>query len=107
MLQFHSKWCDRETNRCGTCYAYIALFHGALGELNALNACLAVIRFKQLRGFYFDESSFGHLLFVSEIQRSWATDSLRTIELVRVQYVPKALELGKLYVAEEFGAALH
>ena len=34
-----------------------------IGELNALNGCLAVIRFKQLRGFYFDESSFGHLLF--------------------------------------------
>jgi hypothetical protein len=26
-----------------------------IGELNALNACLAVIRFKQLRGFYLDE----------------------------------------------------
>lgn len=26
-----------------------------IGELNALNACLAVMRFKQLRGFYFEE----------------------------------------------------
>lgn len=26
-----------------------------ISELNALNACLAVIRFKQLRGFYFEE----------------------------------------------------
>lgn len=34
-----------------------------IGELNALNACLAVIRFKQLRGFYFDELSYFHLLF--------------------------------------------
>ncbi len=25
-----------------------------ISELNALNACLAVIRFKQLRGFYFE-----------------------------------------------------
>jgi hypothetical protein len=32
-------------------------------ELNALNACLAVIRFKQLRGFYFDETDAYHLLF--------------------------------------------
>lgn len=32
-------------------------------ELNALNACLAVIRFKQLRGFYFDETDPYHLLF--------------------------------------------
>jgi uncharacterized protein DUF6791/ThiF family protein len=34
-----------------------------ISELNALNACLAVIRFKQLRGFYFDERSAYHLLF--------------------------------------------
>ena len=34
-----------------------------IGELNALNACLAVIRFKQLRGFYFDEEQFYHCLF--------------------------------------------
>lgn len=34
-----------------------------IGELNALNACLAVIRFKQLRGFYFEEFPYCHLLF--------------------------------------------
>ena len=34
-----------------------------IGELNALNACLAVIRFKQLRGFYFEEIPFHHLTF--------------------------------------------
>lgn len=34
-----------------------------IGELNALNACLAVLRFKQLRGFYFDEANFYQLLF--------------------------------------------
>lgn len=34
-----------------------------IGELNALNACLAVIRFKQVRGFYFDEEQFYHCLF--------------------------------------------
>jgi hypothetical protein len=47
-----------------------------IGELNALNACLAVIRFKQLRGFYFEEVPFFHLLFdigdlkiVGEVER--------------------------------------
>ena len=35
-----------------------------ISELNALNACLAVIRFKQLRGFYFEETSYDHLLMV-------------------------------------------
>jgi hypothetical protein len=33
-----------------------------IGEINALNACLAVIRFKQLRGFYFEEAPLYHLL---------------------------------------------
>jgi hypothetical protein len=32
-------------------------------ELNALNACLAVLRFKQIRHFYFEEPSYYHLLF--------------------------------------------
>jgi molybdopterin/thiamine biosynthesis adenylyltransferase len=34
-----------------------------IGELNALNACLAVIKFKQLRGFYHKAESPYHLLF--------------------------------------------
>ena len=33
-----------------------------ISELNALNACLAVIRFKQLRGFYFEEVPYYHLV---------------------------------------------
>lgn len=34
-----------------------------IGELNALNACLAVIRFKQLRGFYVEDLPYYNLLF--------------------------------------------
>lgn len=34
-----------------------------ISELNALNAALAVIRYKQLRGFYLDENAFYHFLF--------------------------------------------
>ncbi len=34
-----------------------------ISELNALNACFAVIRFKQLRGFYHDEITNYHQLF--------------------------------------------
>jgi len=34
-----------------------------IGELNALNACFAVMRFKQLRGFYFEENPMFHYLF--------------------------------------------
>lgn len=33
-----------------------------ISELNALNACLAVIRYKQVRGFYVDEAAIQHLL---------------------------------------------
>lgn len=32
-------------------------------ELNALNASLAVLRYKQVIGFYLDENDFGHILF--------------------------------------------
>jgi hypothetical protein len=34
-----------------------------ISELNALNASLAVIRFKQLRGFYFEDEPNYHLVF--------------------------------------------
>jgi hypothetical protein len=34
-----------------------------IAELNALNACLAVIKFKQLRGFYFEEIPYFNLVF--------------------------------------------
>jgi hypothetical protein len=34
-----------------------------IGELNALNASLAVIMYKQIKGFYFDENPSYHLLF--------------------------------------------
>lgn len=34
-----------------------------ISELNALNACLAVIKFKQLRGFYFEELPCFNILF--------------------------------------------
>ena len=34
-----------------------------IGELNALNACLAVIKFKQYKGFYSSEEDFYHTLF--------------------------------------------
>ena len=34
-----------------------------IAELNAFNAALAVMRFKQLRGFYTEAESLSHLLF--------------------------------------------
>ena len=37
--------------------------HVQIGELNALNAALAVVRFKQLRGFYADDENLYQLLW--------------------------------------------
>jgi hypothetical protein len=34
-----------------------------ISELNALNACLAIIKYKQLKGFYNDDRHFYHLLY--------------------------------------------
>lgn len=34
-----------------------------IGELNALNAALAIIKFKQIKGFYYEEAPNFHLLF--------------------------------------------
>jgi hypothetical protein len=40
-----------------------------ISELNALNACLAIIKFKQLRGFYFEESApFNLLLEIADLK---------------------------------------
>jgi hypothetical protein len=33
-----------------------------IAELNSLNACLAVIRYKQIRGFYLDDNGFENML---------------------------------------------
>lgn len=33
-----------------------------ISELNALNACVAVIKYKQLRGFYVDDNAYYHML---------------------------------------------
>ena len=34
-----------------------------ISELNALNACMAIVKYKQIRGFYADDSHFYHMLF--------------------------------------------
>lgn len=43
-----------------------------ISELNALNACFAIIKYKQLRGFYADESDFYHMLFTIDGYQSLA-----------------------------------
>lgn len=48
-----------------------------ISELNALNACLAVIKYKQLRGFYFQERPYYNFMFEIgdlTIVREWEID---------------------------------
>jgi hypothetical protein len=47
-----------------------------IAELNALNATVAVIRYKQLRGFYVDDSACYHLLMGVENLRTFAEIAL-------------------------------
>jgi hypothetical protein len=46
-----------------------------ISELNALNACLAVVRYKQLRGFYLDDNAAYHILMGVENFRTFAERS--------------------------------
>lgn len=41
-----------------------------ISELNALNACLAIMKYKQLRGFYADDRDFYHMLFTLDSFKS-------------------------------------
>ena len=79
-----------------------------ISELNALNACLAIIRFKELRGFYLEEVPYYHLLFdVGDMKTVGSSEDPIGFRLQRVQYMPAVLEPRILYVAEEFDIAMH
>jgi hypothetical protein len=79
-----------------------------ISELNALNACLAVIRFKQLRGFYLEEIPYYHVLFdVGDMKTVGSFHDPKRIRLQRVHYMPAVLEPWILYVSEEFDIAMH
>lgn len=47
-----------------------------LSELNALNACIAVIRYKQLRGFYQDDASVLNVLMAVEKLKTFSETEL-------------------------------
>ena len=46
-----------------------------IGELNALNACLAMVKYKQIRGFYLDEAEAYHLLMRVESLKTYMPSS--------------------------------
>jgi len=46
-----------------------------ISELNAINAALAMIKFKQLRGFYAMDLDYHHLLFaIADLKTAGETD---------------------------------
>ncbi|MDE2266770.1 MAG: hypothetical protein KGL29_12770 [Alphaproteobacteria bacterium] len=46
-----------------------------IAELNALNACVAIIRYKQIRGFYVDGNASYHLLMGLDTLRTFSEAS--------------------------------
>lgn len=79
-----------------------------ISELNALSACLAVIGFKQLRGFYLEEVPYYHVLFdVGDMKTVGSLLDPVRFRLQHVQYLPAVLEPRVLYVSEEFDIAMH
>jgi hypothetical protein len=79
-----------------------------ISELNALNACLAVVRFKQLRGFYLEEEPCFNALFdIGDMKIVGSVQDPVKFRLQRVHYMPPVLEPRVLYMAEEFDIAMH
>lgn len=79
-----------------------------ISELNALNACIAIIRFKQMRGFYLEEVPYYHVLFdVGDMKTVGSFQDPVKFRLERVHYIPAVLEPRVLYISEEFGIAMH
>ncbi len=79
-----------------------------ISELNALNACLAVMRFKQARGFYLEEVPYFNVLFdIGDMKTVGSFQDPIRFRLQHVQYMPAVLEPRVLYVAEEFDIAMH
>ena len=68
-----------------------------ISELNALNAALAIIKFKQLRGFYFEEVPYYHLLLdVGDMKTVGSFHDPIRFRLQRVHYMPAVLEPGSV-----------
>lgn len=79
-----------------------------ISELNALNAAMAITKFKQLRGFYLEEVPYYHVLFdVGDMKTVGSHHDPKRMRLQRVHYMPAVLEPGVLYVSEEFDIAMH
>ena len=76
-----------------------------IAELNALNAALAVIRYKQLRGFYFDERHY-YQSFISLGSSNWIGKGMK-YSLLEVEQFPDLLEPGILYWSKKFKVSAH
>ena len=69
---------------------------------------MAVLRYKQLRGFYLEEVPYYHVLFdVGDMKTVGSFQEPVRFRLQRVQYMPAVLEPRVLYVSDEFDIAMH
>lgn len=76
-----------------------------IAELNALNAALAVIRYKQLRGFYYDENHH-YQDFISLGSSSWIGKGMK-YKVLEVEQFPDLFEPGILYWSKKFKISAH
>lgn len=76
-----------------------------IAELNALNAALAVIRYKQLRGFYFDERHY-YQSFISLGSSNWIGKDMK-YNILEVEQFPDSFEPGILYWSKKFKISAH
>jgi molybdopterin/thiamine biosynthesis adenylyltransferase len=76
-----------------------------IAELNALNAALAVIRYKQLRGFYYDEHHY-YQSFISLGSSNWIGKSMK-YNVLEVGQFPDLFEPEILYWSKKFKISAH
>lgn len=76
-----------------------------IAELNALNAAIAVIRYKQLRGFYFDERHY-YQNFISLGSSNWIGKSMK-YRILEVEQFPDSFLPGILYWSKKFKISAH
>lgn len=76
-----------------------------IAELNALNAALAVIRYKQLRSFYFDERHY-YQSFISLGSSNWIGGDMK-YSLLEVEQFPDTFQPGVLYWSKKFKISAH
>ena len=81
-----------------------------VADLNMLNASMAVMKWKKLRGFYADDIREHHSLYTVATHGLTKGGPPMRADAMRpeyVEFIPKALEDGVIYISKEFKTASH